>query len=389
MMTVDERLREASQDVHQAAAQLNDRQLPDRPHRRSVLVAVSAAAFVLVLAVPVVLIRGQGANGSLSTIASQEPTATPATTGTADESPDSSSVPDEVRAYWSLEGTLESVGNEPGWLCPAKLNVGYSSIVTASDIPAELSVELAEQAPVESYFRDEGPVCNQPPGVVMLAFADQTGSAATAGMTVYPSLTRFEDTCPPGSCSVEGSPQEGLVDPSPLDDLTINGQPAKLFTYAGSFQLWWVDPNGVPLYALASGLTRDQMLTLAESTTADPATHLVNIGAELPAGLQTVEQEPSVGVWESGLSRTDVYDIEGTDGTSIAISTRYNSGETPYARYAANVEFLELADIDGTIALWISEGGNFLSFKSATGVNVNIEGALTKEDAVQIARDLS
>lgn len=388
-MTLDERLREASRDVHQAAEQTSDRPLPDRSQPRSVLVAASAAAFVFVLAVPVVLIRGQGDNGSLSTIASHEPTATPATTGAADETADTSSVPDEVRAYWALEGTLGSVGNEPGWLCPAKLNVGYSSIVTASDMPAELSVELAGQVPVESYFRDEGPVCNQPPGVVMLAFTDQTGSAATAGMTVYPSVTRFEDTCPPGSCSVAGSPEEGSADPSPLDDLTINGQPTKLFTHAGLFQLWWVDPNGVPLYAQASGLTRDQMLILAESTTVDPATHLVDIGAELPAGLQTVEQAPSVGVWESGLSRTDVYDIEGTDGTSIAISTRYNSGETPYARYAANVEFLDLADLDGTKALWIPEGGNFLTFKSAAGVHVSIEGALTMEDAMQIARDLS
>jgi len=388
-MTLDERLREASRDVHQAAKQISDRPLPDRSQPRSILVAVSAAAFVLVIAVPVVLIRGPGDNGLLSTIASQEPTATPATTGTAGETADTSPVPDEVRAYWAREGTLESVGDEPGWLCPAKLNVGFSSIVTASDVPAELSVELAGQAPVESYFRDEGPACNQPPGIVMLAFTDQTGSAATAGMTVYPSVTRFEDTCPPGSCSVAGGPEEGSADPSPLDDLTINGQPAKIFTHAGSVQLWWVDPNGVPLYAQASGLTRGQMLILAESTTADPATHIVKVGAELPAGLQTIEQEPSVGVWEFGLSRTDVYDIEGTEGTSIAISTRYNSGETPYARYAANVEFLELADIDGTKALWIPEGGNFLTFKSAVGVNVSIEGAPTMEDAMQIARDLS
>ena len=225
-MTLDEKLREASRDVHHAAKQISDRPLPDRSQPRSVLVAVSAAAFVLVIAVPVVLIRGPGDNGLLSTIASQEPTATPATTGTAGETADTSPVPDEVRAYWALDGTLESIGDEPEWLCPAKLNVGFSSIVTASDVPAELSVELAGQAPVESYFRDEGPACNQPPGIVMLAFTDQTGSAATAGMTVYPSVTRFEDTCPPGSCSVAGGPEEGSADPSPLDDLTINGQPA-------------------------------------------------------------------------------------------------------------------------------------------------------------------
>ena len=149
--------------------------------------------------------------------------------------------------------------------------------------------------------------------------------------------------------------------------------------------LWWEDPNGVPLAAKASGITRDQLVTLAESITIDPTTHAAAISTPLPAGLQVVDQTPSVGVWQSGLSRTEVY---GIDGASVAIGTRFDSSETAYSRYAANVTFLELADLGDTKAVWFSEGGNFHFFETGEGVTVYVEGAPTKEAAAQIAKDL-
>ena len=81
----------------------------------------------------------------------------------------------------------------------------------------------------------------------------------------------------------------------------------------------------------------------------------------------------------------DVYDI---DGTSVAVQARYDSGQTPYSRYASAVSFLDLAEVNRSPAAWIPEGGNFLIFEESDGVVVHVEGALTIEQAIVIAEAL-
>lgn len=101
--------------------------------------------------------------------------------------------------------------------------------------------------------------------------------------------------------------------------------------------------------------------------------------------MQIVEQQESPGVWEPGYWRMDVYDI---DGTSVAVQAQYDSGQTPYSRYASGVSFLDLAEVNGSPAVWIPEGGNFLIFQGSDGVVVHVESAGTMEEATSIAEEV-
>lgn len=373
-MTIDERLRQAARDTHEAARQVTESAaVPGSVWPR---VAVAAVAFVAVFALATPLLLSGGTVHPET--GGETPTATPPATTPETVEPDTSEIPAEVRAYWALEGTLESVGDEPGWLCPPKPSVGYTETVGSSAIPYELAFELPGEQSV-TYLRDDGPVCNQPPALVMLAFTDEAASQASAGLAVWPSTTRYEDTCPPETCSTD------IENGQALQVLTINGQPARLFEWENSAKLWWVDSNGVPAYAEASGLTRQELLNAAESISFHPVEHTAIINREMPAGLEVVHQEASQGVWEQGVSQMEVYDI---DGASIAVRTQFDSSQTPYSRYASNVTFLELAEVDGTPAAWIPEGGNFLILQRSDNVIVYIEGAASPQDAIQIAEDL-
>jgi hypothetical protein len=365
-MNVDERLREAARDAHRASKQLQERRVSKSRVPRP-MIAVVAFALVLVVAVPVVILQGGAGAG-------------PSAGTPKDRNVDASEIPREILDYWSKEGNLESIAGEPGWLCPPKPSVGYTAVVDTSGMPADLNYELPGQSPVDTYLRDDGPTCNQPPALVMLAFTDQSQATATAGMTVWPSTTRFEDTCPPGSCSV------GDDEGTSLENLTINDEPAKLKTHNETFQLWWVDKGGVPLYSEASGISRTELLDAAESINADPASHTVDVTGEISGDMQIVEQQVSLGVWEPGYWRMDVYDI---DGTSVAVEAKYDSGQTPYSRYASAVSFLDIVEVDGSPAVWIPEGGNLLIFEGPNGVLIHVEGAPTAEQAVEIAKALN
>lgn len=356
-MNVDERLREAARDAHQAAKQLPDRRVSN-PRVPRPLIASAVFALVLVVAVPVVMLQGGAGAG---------PSA-----GTADL--DTSEIPREVLDYWALEGNLESIADEPGWLCPPKPTVGHTAIVDDSAIPADLNYELPGHSPLDSYLRDDGPTCNQPPALVMLAFVDDSQINAAAGIVVWPTTTRFEDTCPPASCGVD--------EDATMESLTINDQPATLKTRGESLQVWWLDAGGVPLYSEASGISRAELLAAVESIEADPASHTVDLTGEIPGDMQIVEQQESRGVWEPGYWRMDVYDI---DGNSIAVEAKYDSGQTPYSRYASAVSFLDLAEVDDSPAVWIAEGGNFLILEDPNGVLIHIEGAPTIEQAIEVA----
>lgn len=363
-MNVDERLREAARDAHRAAKQQPDRRVSTSGIPRP-LIAVAVFALVLVVAVPVVVLQGGGSAG-------------PSAGTPNDRNVDTSEIPREVLVYWSMEGNLESIADEPGWLCPPKPSVGYTAVVEASTIPSDLNYELPGQSPVETYLRDDGPTCNQPPALVMLAFIDDSQTDAAAGMVVWPTTTRFENTCPPASCGVD--------EDATVDSLSINDQPATLKTRGESLQLWWLDAGGVPLYSEASGISRAELLDAAESINADAASHIVDMTGELPGDMQIMEQQESLGVWEPGYWRMDVYDI---DGTSVAVEAKYDSGQTPYSRYASAVSFLDLAEVNDSPAVWIPEGGNFLILEGPNGVLIHIEDAPTNEQAIEIAEALN
>lgn len=366
-MTIDERLREAARDAHRAAREAATDRIPRRTKRRPGF-SVTVAAFVAVLAIaaPLILLGGNpgaGPSGALS-----------------GDSFDASGVPGELADYWSKEGTLESVSSESGWLCPIRPSIGYTSDVEPSAIPSELSVTLTGATTVDSFFHDDGPACSQPPSLILLDYADDTRTEATTGMAVWPSLARFEDTCPLGDCD-SGDNEEGAS----VDQVFINDKAATLSINRDSFQLWWIDGNGVPLYAAGSGLSRNEVLDLAETFETNVTTHTVEVTGDGTDGLEVVEQGPSRGVWLPGYSRTDTYDI---DGVSITVRSRFDRGLTPLARYSGAVSVLRLADVNGSAAVWIPEGGNHLELQLPGDVAVDIQGAANFDQAVALAEDL-
>ncbi len=386
--TVEDRLRTAARDVNHAAESIPDRDSPKM--QRSPVLAVAAGVLgVLVLAMPLFLTGGgNGAEGVAIA---------PPTSATEQLDPDVPAGPQEdggpvlseVRDYWSLQGTLESVGSEPGWLCPSRPNSGYTFPVEGSAVPPELLFDLPEQEPIGEMNRDSGPTCDQLPALTLLAFTEAPRLDTTAGVAFWPSLTRFEDECPPESCSVVGSPEEDGSDTTPLEELTINDRPALLFNHVGTYRLWWEDQAGVPLYSVASGVTREELLSLAEAATVDPFDHLVSIPETLPAGLEIVERAPGAGVWQESLSHEVKYRIEDED-IHVGLSRTGALGrlDTAYTRHASNVGFSDLVGVGDSTGVWIPEGGNFLFFMTDDGVLVSVEGAGSKEQAVEIAEGL-
>lgn len=365
-MTIDERLREAARDTHRAARAVATDRIPWKARRRPrSVVAIAVCLVVAAIAAPLLLRGGSGAGPSVILDG---------------DSFDTSRVPAEIVDYWSKEGTLESVAGEPGWLCPVRPSVGFTSEVDPSAIPPEISVVLAGATPIETFLQDDGPLCSQPPSLVLLGFADDSRTEATAGMTVWPSLTRFEDTCPLGVCE---SGDNGRGDS--VEDVSINGEGATLYTSGESFKVWWVDRNGVPLYAAGSGISVSELLVLAESFEVDTATHIVEVTLDGAEGLEVVEQGASLGVWLPGHSRTDVYDIE---GVSVTVRSRFDRDLTPLTRYSGGVSALRLVDVNESSAVWIPEGGNLLEVQQPGGVLVGIQGAADFDQAIALAEDL-
>jgi hypothetical protein len=397
-MNVDTKLREASESVRQARREVKfSSRSPSRRGRSKpgpVVAVLAGMALVISIGVPAMLTTpgndGVGdaeqseSNGSLPgqsvSATSVDDWVEPSISGGQLE--EGGPVPPELRAYWALVGTLESVGTEPQWLCPPHPNRGYSFILDAAEVPPELAFELSGHSPVSSGTRDMGPTCEQTPALVLLAWTDQSELEATAGASVWASLTRFEDACPPGSCSFEGRTDHS-------DGLTVNGRPARLFEYQGTHELWWVDSDGVPLHGVFSGLSTDEVVSLASEIGVDPDTHLADTPTNLVAGLEVVKREPSVGVWTPTVSHDKTYEI---DGTSVHVSARLadalGDASTPYTRFTSNVYFPDLIDLDETVGLWIPEGGNYLLFETDKGVKAAVEGAADKDAAVTIAQSL-
>ncbi|MEE9177436.1 MAG: hypothetical protein V3U46_03305, partial [Acidimicrobiia bacterium] len=211
----------------------------------------------------------------------------------------------EVLEYWALRGTLESVGEEEGWLCPTRGNVGFSAAIEPSEIPQAFKLILPDRQPSLVLNRDSGPRCVQPHLLVMLAPADtDVGSQYVAGMTVWPQATRFEDICGAG-CRWGG----GTV-----EEPTINGQPSRFQLGSdGHSDVWWFDASGTPMYAETYGLPQDRVLDLINAITIEPNTRRATVDTEALGDLGVVSNQTSVGSWANGVSRSAVYDIDGTE----------------------------------------------------------------------------
>jgi len=369
MTTIEDRLREGARDVQAAIANMEQRTLsgsPGRPQPAAAFVGVFLA--VLMIGLMVVMLRGESA--SSVNPSRQFGTSDSAGTTTLIEKGE---IPGAVLEYWALEGTLQSVGDEEGWLCPAISNEGYSRLTDPGQMPPELEVSLPGYEPLEVYSRDHGPVCHQPHVLVMLALTDgeTLELAVDAGMTVWPQVSRFEDC---EGCTFVGGP---------VTELTLNDHPARLHLLAetGHISVWWVDPSGTPMYAESSGLDQERVLELVGSIRIDPVTHRARVDAF--QGLQMLSDQESVGVWENGYSRSVIYDI---DGNNIQVTTTRNASFNPYARFAPDVEYLELVQVHDRPAVWIPEAGNFLIF--GNGIEISIEGAPTLEEALALAEQL-
>jgi hypothetical protein len=369
--TIDDTLHEAARDVDAAVATMGERAPQATPPRRlaPVVVLGAAALALLLVGLPLWVLRGPPeANPPQGPIAT-EPTAPPV---------DEGAIPAEVLDYWALEGTLVSVGAEEGWLCPAS-PAGYTSVVADADMPPELRLEIPGREPIAVYNRDDGPACRQPHLLVLLApAAGDSGATAEAGMTVWPRLNRYEDTCPPDVCQ----PDEGSV-----EDLVVNAQPAVLLQIEGGrYQAWWIDESGTALSAKASGLDREQVLELVDSIQVDPATRRASVAEDALGDLEVVSDQASVGVWEDGFWREEQYDV---GGANITITASVNTTLDPYARLATSVDGSSLTEVNGIPAVWTPQGdGGFLEFTRSDGVHILIEGPQSMAIAVSVAEQL-
>ena len=285
----------------------------------------------------------------------------------------------EVLEYWALAGTLDSVGEEEGWLCPTRGNVGFGTAIEPSEIPQAFKLILPDRDPSLVLNRDSGPGCVQPHLLVMLAPADSdVGPQYVAGMTVWPQTTRFEDICGVG-CSWGG----GTV-----EEPTINGQPSRFqFGSDGHSDVWWFDTSGTPMYAETYGLPQDRVLDLIKSIAIEPDKHRATVDTEALGSLGVVSDQTSVGFWANGVSRSAVYDI---DGKQISIDTRYEPTFDPRARFAPFIWTAELVDMQGTPAVWVDNGAGyaFFDFVTGGGIHVTISGVLTAVQAGALAAEL-
>ncbi len=285
----------------------------------------------------------------------------------------------EVLAYWALEGTLESVGDEDGWLCPTRGNVGFSVAIEPSEIPDSFKLGLPDQQPRLVLNRDSGPRCVQPHLLVMLASADtDVGSEYVAGMTVWPQTTRFDDVCGAG-CGWGGGTVEAP---------TINGQPSRFQLGSdGHTDVWWFDASGTPMYAETYGLPQDRVLGVINAITIDPSMGRATVDAEALGDLEVVSNRTSVGSWKSGLWRSAIYDI---DGSEINVDTSHDPTFDPRARFAPYIWTAALVDVDGAPAVWANNGAEYagLKFTTGDGIHVFIFGKLTAQQAVALAEEL-
>lgn len=356
MRNIDDTLRQASDEVHAAVATMGER-APKKPRRRfAPVIVLGAAALALVLVgLPLWAISG-----------STEAPGTAAPT-LADER----EIPSEVVASSVLDGTLESVGGEEGWLCPVSTGADDTAIVAEADMPPELGLELPGHEPTEVFNRDGGPACRQPHLLVLL------GSDSGAGMTVWPRLNRFEDSCPADVCR----PEEGSV-----EETTVNGQSATLHqSGTDRFEAWWTDESGTPLYAEASGLERDRILQLIAAVRVDPVTHRASAADDALENLSVVSDQESRGIWQSGYWRATDYDV---DGRSLFVDVSFDAAFDAEATYATAVSSTVLSDVEGIPAVWSTDEGGSLTFTVGNGVSVLIGGAGDLATAVEIAEQL-
>lgn len=384
MNTIDERLMRAGRDINAAAAATSSTDgSPARPRRGVAFYLVAAAAVtLLIVGGPVLFLTSGGSDSGPVGAGGQEP-----------------GLPEEalpvVQAYWALDGKLDSVGAEEGWLCPVRGPEGYTSMISLSEIPAPLILDLPGNDPVEEFNRSDGPECHQPATMVLIDFTDSSHLEATSAISVWPSTTRFEDRCP-DSCIFSG------ISETPR----INGRPSLLHHYPGTdtYDLWWTDSSGAPMHAEAAGVTAEELLALAGFMTVDVDKHTATL-AVLPGQDPTPDDEPlpevledlfdrlddvtiqpSVGIWDDGYWRSTAYF---TNTPGVMVTASFDDSFDPYAMLARSVDHLQLVDVNGSVGVLSVDGVSRVTFRSADGAVVSIESEAAEEDTVdplEIAR---
>ena len=284
-------------------------------------------------------------------------------------------VPQEVASRRHML-VLHSVGDEPGWLCPARSSSSYREDRGAVQVVDQLRY-IAEPAPTGLRLRIAGfssstnaPSCSQPPAVTLIEAGD--GGVPVAVVAIWADVTGFEDLCPPPSCGFMGS----------VDTFEINGHPARLHTHEhGAFELWWIDGSGLPLRAEASGVDQDTLVDLAEAITADLTTNRLLVNSPTgPLSLEVVTENAATGSWTTGSWRL----AYGEDETTLSARISIDPGFNPYAVLARNVTAIRLVDINGTPGAFIGDHGGFLFYEIADGVVATIEG-VSQDEAIRFA----
>lgn len=386
MNTIEDRLRKAGRDINTAVAVSSSPSESPVRSRRGVLRPLIAAAAVTLVVV----------GGPMLFLMSDDSGVDVGDSGVSESTSFEEAAP-VVKEYWALDGHLDSVGSEEGWLCPVRGPEGYTSIVAPSDVPASLMVDLPGHEAEEEFNRSDGPECHQPATMVLVDFTDSSMQKAESAIAVWPSATRWDDLCLEG-CAFSGD----------AETPTINGQPALLHTHpgTGSIDLWWIDSSGAPMYAQASGVTSEELTALAGFMTVDLEGHSVGL-AVLPDSepdpdeeplpevleglfdrLDHVEITPSVGVWDDGYWRGAAYFSE---SPGVVITTLFDAAFDPYAMLARSVDHAELVDVNGSVGVLVSDGFDRVTFRRDDGAVVSVDAEAAEEnsvDPVEIARQL-
>ncbi len=268
---------------------------------------------------------------------------------------------------------LLAAGDEEGWLCPARRGGGYRELRPIGDAPeavrylpatAPRGLELAAVR-----VGDEGPSCRQGPALIVTA-PGPDGPAA--GVAVWPETTRFEDVCA-ADCSFDGR----------VEELSIDGSPARLHEISGSFEVWWTDGSGVPLRATASGLDQATLLQILGRMDATPARVEVD-PRSLPAGWRVAYDADATGEWRPGYDWRAAY---GEGAGAVGVEIRPGAAFHPLAMLVRNVASLQQLEVGGRPAVFIAEHG-ITTIALDDGLIAQVTGVADPAEAAAILASL-
>lgn len=328
--------------------------VPQRRLRPTVLVAT------LLLAASTVFV----VNSQIDTRGGSPPPSAVEPVGPSVASPDSSSVPPEVRAYWDRDGQLLSLAAEEPWLCPPAPSAGFSRGYAVSQVPSAITLDTSVGV-VSRSASDYGPLCQQPP-LATLTSSDNPSQS----LIVYPSsavgaCTSLDVTCANG---------RGWA------DVAIGDSHGQVYVDSANtyVALRWTTPNGYPLHALGRDVSKDQAIEVAE------ALDIGGDGIELGSDVETLEfQLEDFGV-RKGEWIDDIVNqvVVRSRGLSVQVSARFRPAFSVYQIPAG-----QLVGEDGN-AVWVTDGGGILMVGRDNGVLVMVEGAADAGHALSLLNDV-